>query len=88
MYKVNFSRFAEKQLFKLDKQVQLLITSWLKKNIDNSENPRLHGKALKGDLKGKWRYRIGDYRVICLIKDEELIVLAISIGHRRDIYLK
>lgn len=87
MYKIQFSKNAIKELEKLDNYTQHLITSWLKKNIDNSENPRLHGKALVGNLKGKWRYRIGDYRVICFIKDAELIVLAISIGHRKDVYL-
>jgi len=87
MYKVLLSKNARKQLHKLDAYSQHLITSWLKKNIDNSDNPRQHGKSLVGNLKGRWRYRIGDYRVICLIQDAELIVLAISIGHRKDIYL-
>ncbi|MBE3061911.1 MAG: type II toxin-antitoxin system RelE/ParE family toxin, partial [Cutibacterium acnes] len=44
------------------------------------------GKPLTGDLSGLWRYRIGDYRLICTLNDDRLIILALSIGHRRDIY--
>ena len=87
MFKVRLSEGARKQLKKLDNYTQRLITSWLKKNVDGTDNPRLHGKALTANLKGKWRYRIGDYRVICVINDNELIVLAINIGHRKEIYL-
>ena len=87
MYKVQFSEGALKQLKKLDNYTQRLITSWLKKNVDGTDDPRVHGKALTANLKGKWRYRVGNYRIICAINDEELIVLAITIGHRRDIYL-
>lgn len=87
MYRVNLTETAKKQLSKLDKYTQRLITSWLKKNIDGCEDPRIHGKPLVANLKGKWRYRIGDYRVICEIQDNKLIVLAISIGHRKEIYL-
>lgn len=51
-----------------------------------TDNPRLHGKALTGDLKGLWRYRIGDYRLLADINDFELVIIAIDIGHRREIY--
>ena len=50
------------------------------------ENPRNNGKALTGQLGGLWRYRVGDYRIICDIKDEELYVLVVKIGNRRDVY--
>lgn len=56
------------------------------KNIERSENPRLHGKGLIENRTGQWRYRIGDYRVICEIKDDEIIVLILDVGHRRNIY--
>lgn len=49
-------------------------------------NPRSSGKALQGEFKGLWRYRIGDYRVICQIKDKELVILVIDLAHRKDIY--
>ena len=86
MFKLDFSKRAERQLSKMNPQVRKIILLWLKKNVNNCKNPRAHGKALKGDKAGLWRYRIGDYRVICEIKDSELVVLALSLGHRREVY--
>jgi mRNA interferase RelE/StbE len=63
-----------------------MVISWIENHLDDCEDPRAFGKALKGNLKGKWSYRIGEYRLICLIKDEELLILALNTGHRRDIY--
>ena len=63
-----------------------MIKSWIVKNLQNCENPRAHGKGLTANKGGQWRYRIGDYRLLCLIQDEELIILALTVGHRRDIY--
>lgn len=63
-----------------------MILKWLSKNIDNTDKPKKSGKALVGNHNGKWRYRIGDYRVICKIEENELIVLALEVGHRRKIY--
>ena len=60
---------------------------YISKNLKNTENPRLHGKALTGNLKGLWRYRIMDYRLIVDIQDEELIIVAVDFNHRRKIYL-
>ena len=85
-YKVIFAERAKKQLKKLDKHIAALIIGWLEKNIQNCENPRLHGKGLVENKSGQWRYRIGDYRVICEIQDKEIIVLVLEIGHRREIY--
>ena len=85
-YKVIFTERAKKQLKKLDKHIAALIIGWLEKNIQNCENPRLHGKGLVENKSGKWRYRIGDYRVICEIQDKEIIVLVLEVGHRREIY--
>ncbi len=85
-YKVIFAERAKKQLKKLDKHIAALIIGWLEKNIQNCENPRLHGKGLVENKSGQWRYRIGDYRVICEIQDKEIIVLVLEVGHRRDIY--
>ena len=85
-YRLRIEKKALRQLKKEDKQVAEFILKWLYKNIDNSENPRLHGKVLVGDKKGLWRYRVGSYRVICQIKDEELVVLAVEVGHRKDVY--
>lgn len=70
----------------MDPQARRIVLLWLKKNINNSKDPRAFGKALKGNMKGMWRYRIGDYRVICEIKDDKLVVLALLLGHRREVY--
>ena len=86
IYKVRFNKQALKTLEKLDKPTAALILGWIKKNLENTINPFIHGKALLGDLKGSWRYRIGDYRLICHIVNEELIILVLRIGHRRDVY--
>lgn len=85
-YKVIFTERVKKQLKKLDKHIAALIIGWLEKNIQNCENPRLHGKGLVENKSGQWRYRIGDYRVICEIQDKEIIVLVLEVGHRREIY--
>lgn len=86
MWRLVFSKHADKQLSKLDAGVRKIIVAWLLKNLDGCENPRAFGKALKGDLSDAWRYRIGDYRVLCEIRDDELLVLALDIGHRREVY--
>ena len=85
-YILLFSKRALKELKKMDKAVSALIFAWLKKNVDGAADPRAFGKALKGDKKEMWRYRIGDYRVLANIEDENLTIIAIEIGHRRDIY--
>lgn len=63
-----------------------MIMNWITKNLVNCENPRVHGKSLTANLQGLWRYRIGDYRLICIIEDDRLVITALSVGHRRDIY--
>ncbi len=85
-YKLLFTKQARKQLESLDRSDVMPILKWLDKNVHNCHDPRSHGKALTGELKGYWRYRIGKYRVICLIQDDELIVLAIEIGKRNSVY--
>ena len=81
----NTSRF-NRELRKLDRRTQAVIKEWIAKNLEGCANPREYGKALKGNFKGMWRYRIGDYRLICRIEDGRLVILAISVGHRRGIY--
>ena len=61
--------------------------AWIEKNLVGCIDPRALGKSLADDHKGKWRYRIGDYRLICEINDDELVILAITVGHRSSIYL-
>jgi mRNA interferase RelE/StbE len=86
IYRLRTTQKFDKQLKKLDKVSQKQITEYLQKNINNTEKPRAFGKALAGDRKGFWRYRVGDYRIICDIQDEECIVLALETAHRKDIY--
>ncbi len=85
-YKVKYTERAIKNLKKLDKHTRYLILSWIEKNLENCENPRLHGKSLVENKAGQWRYRIGDYRLICEIQDSEIVILILEIGHRREIY--
>jgi mRNA interferase RelE/StbE len=87
-YKILFDRNADKQLKKIDKTQQRIIVNWITKNLENTNDPRVFGKALKGNLKDYWRYRIGDYRIIAEINDDEVKILIIEIGHRKDIYKK
>ena len=82
MYKLVPTRRFIKQLKKLDRYTQILITKYLENKV--LEDPRRHGKALVGNPCGQWRYRIGNYRVIVQIVDDELIVSTLEIGHRRD----
>ena len=70
----------------MDKFTKRIIVEWIEKKLVDCEDPRLYGKPLSANRAGQWRYRIGDYRIIAKIEDEKLIILVISIGHRRDIY--
>ena len=85
-YHVETAPRFDKEFKKLDKYTQQMIKSWIGKNLQNCENPRAHGKGLTANKSGQWRYRIGDYRLLCLIQDQELIILALTVGRRRDIY--
>ncbi len=85
-YEVELSERFKKEFRKLDKYTQKIIRAWINKNLVDTENPRLHGKGLTANRSGQWRYRIGDYRLICNINDNKLIILALSVGHRRDVY--
>lgn len=85
-YKVEYTERAVKQLKKLDYHTRSLIYAWIDKNLVDCENPRMHGKALIENRTGQWRYRIGDYRIICEIKEQEVLILVVEVGHRREIY--
>ncbi len=85
-YSVELTKRAKKQLSKLDKNTAKLIASWLLKNLQGCDDPRRHGKALRDNRMGQWRYRIGDYRVLADIQDDKIIILILEIGHRRNIY--
>lgn len=86
MYAVHFSNVALKKLKKMDRYQASLLIGWIEKNLQDSSDPRTHGKALVANHKGKWRYRVGDYRILALIEDEKIIITIIDVGHRKDIY--
>lgn len=77
---------AERQLRKLDRPIQKRILDWFEDRIEGCKNPRHFGEPLKGDRIGFWRYRVGDYRVLCEIQDDKVVVFVLTIGHRREIY--
>jgi mRNA interferase RelE/StbE len=83
---IEFDPQAEKELAQLDKQHARRILEYLAERIATDEDPRRFGAPLRHNLTGLWKYRIGDYRVICQIKDDVLIVLVVRIGHRRLVY--
>ncbi|RBN22478.1 type II toxin-antitoxin system RelE/ParE family toxin [Klebsiella pneumoniae] len=82
----NSSDRALKSLRKMDKQNARRIVDFMSLRIAVAADPRQSGKPLKGELGEFWRYRVGDYRVLCEIRDDELVILAATIGHRREVY--
>ena len=85
-YNVELSERFKKEFRKLDKYTQKMIRAWINKNLVDCTDPRQHGKGLTANRSGQWRYRIGDYRLICEIHDNELVILALTVGHRREVY--
>jgi mRNA interferase RelE/StbE len=86
-WKVEVDREAKRELEKLDPQVARRIERFLFERIAVLDDPRSIGEALQGSRLGEfWRYRVGDWRIICKIEDARLIVLALRIGHRGEIY--
>jgi len=83
---INYSDRALKSLRKMDKQNARRIVDFMDLRIAVASDPRQSGKPLKGELGEFWRYRVGDYRVLCEIRDDELVILAATIGHRREVY--
>jgi len=83
---IEYTDTAKGQLRKLDKQTARRIVDFMDERIAGRDNPRDSGKALTGSLGSLWRYRVGDFRVVCDIQDAILRVLVVQIGHRREIY--
>ncbi|NME35775.1 type II toxin-antitoxin system RelE/ParE family toxin [Fusobacterium perfoetens] len=86
VYKVEFSIEAANYIKKMDNSTRTTLLKWINKNLINCEDPRIHGKSLTGNKKGIWRYRVGNYRVLCDIQDEILTILVLEVGHRNKIY--
>ena len=85
-YRVETTARFDKEFKKLDRYTQKMVKAWVEKNLVGCNDPRAHGKGLSANRSGQWRYRIGDYRLICQIEDEKLIILALTVGRRSDIY--
>jgi mRNA interferase RelE/StbE len=85
--RIELSAEADRELGKLDPQQSKRILNFLRERIARLENPRSIGQALHGSRLGEfWKYRVGDYRLICKIEDDRLLILVLRIGHRREIY--
>lgn len=85
-YRIEYLPSVVKTLNKLDRFTKRIIVEWIEKNLQDCDDPRIHGKPLATNRAGQWRYKVGDYRIIAKIEDNRLIILVLSIGHRRDIY--
>ena len=81
-----FAESAKRELQQLDRQGQKDILAYIEKRIATAEDPRRFGKPLRAELAGLWRYRVRDYRLLCQIKDDVLLVLVVSVGHRKNVY--
>jgi mRNA interferase RelE/StbE len=85
-WRIEITRTAKKQIMKLARTAQRAIQRFLRERLACCENPRQWGKALQGEQRGLWRYRVGDFRLICDIRDETITVVVLEIGHRKDVY--
>ena len=85
-WRVEFDAAAARELRKLGHDAQQRILRYLRQRIATAEDPRRFGRALTNDLKGLWRYRVGDYRIVAKIEDDRFIVLVLTVGHRREVY--
>ena len=86
-WKIEFSEEADRQLDKLDPQITRRILKFLRDRVAKLDDPRSIGHPLQGPRLGEfWRYRVGDYRLICSIQDQRVLILVLQIGHRREIY--
>ena len=82
---VVFAEKAKKEFLKLDKPVQRQIQTFIVK-LQGMNDPRTSGKALVGNFSGMWRYRVGDYRLVCEVEDDKILVTVLHIAHRKEVY--
>ncbi len=83
---IEYDRRVLKDMKKLDRNIQLQILDYFANRIAPASDPRCVGKALKSTFSGLWRYRIGQYRAICRIEDENLVILVVRVAHRSKVY--
>jgi mRNA interferase RelE/StbE len=85
-WKIEFERAAQKELERLDRPVAQRVMKFLYQRVGKLDDPRRIGERLQGTLSEFWKYRVGDYRLICSLEDDRLVVLVLRIGHRREVY--
>jgi len=85
---IKISKSSAKSLAKINAPERKKIIGFIEQTLSNLENPRSKGKALKGGLSDLWRYRVGNYRLICELQDKNLVVLVVTLGHRKQVYQK
>lgn len=85
-WSIEVKKKALNALAKINLTDRVKIAQFLEQTLANIDNPRQCGKSLEGKFKGLWRYRVGNYRIICHIKDNELLIIAVEIGHRSKVY--
>jgi mRNA interferase RelE/StbE len=86
-WSVEFLPVAERELRKIARPVRERLLLFLRDRIEGSDDPRRHGEPLRGPELGKyWKYRVGDYRMVCSIQDDRLVVVVVRVGHRREVY--
>ena len=85
-WRIDIARTATKQITKLDHQAQKSILNFMRERLAPADNPRQWGRALQGERRGLWRYRVGDYRLTCDIQDEKITIWVLELGHWKDVY--
>jgi len=75
-----------KAMDKFDPQTRNRLRRFLVQRLQGTENPRQWGAAMTGRYAGLWKYRLGDYRLICQLQDDRLVILVVKAGHRREVY--
>ena len=85
-YAVRFSSTVLKKLGKMDAKVYTRLMNWVETNLEGCTNPRQHGKALTNNLKEYWSYRVGKYRLVAKIRDNELLIYMVRVDKREDVY--
>ena len=85
-WSIEYSGLALKQLKKLNRSVQAEILNYMDNRIATAVNPRSFGKSLRHDKFGLWRYRVGDYRIICELDDKMTVATVLAVGHRSTVY--
>jgi mRNA interferase RelE/StbE len=85
-WRIEIDPAAQRELDKLDQSVARRVLKFLDQRLGQLDDPRKIGERLHGTLSEFWKYRVGDYRLICSLEDDRLVVLLLRVGHRREVY--